>query len=117
VPSARARLTIASYGTSVAQLAAFLAAAGMPTSPTSIAREHVGAFMTDLLARWKPATAHNRYRALRSSRRMSRRAARGRDRLGDIGPGKKLVYKIPYQLVVVVGVTGQIRYADQPQSS
>ncbi len=29
-------------------------------------REHVEAFITDLLERWKPATAHNRYRALNS---------------------------------------------------
>jgi site-specific recombinase XerD len=58
--------TISTYGTSVAQLAAFLAAKGMPTSPGAITREHVEAFITDLLGRWKPATAHNRYRALRS---------------------------------------------------
>jgi site-specific recombinase XerD len=32
----------------------------------AITREHVEAFIADLLERWKPATAHNRYRALRS---------------------------------------------------
>jgi site-specific recombinase XerD len=58
--------TISTYGISVAQLAAFLRAQGMPTSPAAITREHVEAFITDLLSRWKPATAHNRYRALRS---------------------------------------------------
>lgn len=58
--------TIATYAISVGQLRAFLALQGMPTSPAAICREHVEAFITDLLARWKPATAHNRYRALRS---------------------------------------------------
>jgi site-specific recombinase XerD len=58
--------TLATYGTAAAQLAAFLARQGMPTSPQAISREHVEAFITDLLGRFKPATAHNRYRALRS---------------------------------------------------
>jgi len=58
--------TIATYGISVGQLAAFLRQQGMPTSPAAITREHVEAFITDLLGKWKPATAHNRYRALRS---------------------------------------------------
>jgi site-specific recombinase XerD len=43
-----------------------MARAGMPLSPGAMTREHVEAFITDLLERWKPATAHNRYRALRS---------------------------------------------------
>ncbi len=34
----------------------------MPTAPTSITREHVEAFITDILERRKPTTAHNRYR-------------------------------------------------------
>src|SRR5690606_32137749 len=50
--------------TSVGKLRAFLRDQGMPTSPAAITREHVEAFITDLLARWKPTTAHNRYRAL-----------------------------------------------------
>ena len=58
--------TISTYGTSVAQLTGFLREHGMPMAPSTIAREHVEAFITDLLARWKPATAHNRYRACRS---------------------------------------------------
>lgn len=58
--------TIATYGISVGQLRRFLAESGMPTSPAGIAREHVESFITALLAKWKPATAHNRYRALRS---------------------------------------------------
>jgi site-specific recombinase XerD len=56
--------TLSTYSTSVGQLARFLAAEGMPTSPMAITREHVEAFITDLLERWKPATAHNRYRAV-----------------------------------------------------
>ncbi len=58
--------TLSTYGTSVHQLARFLAERGMPTAPSAITREHVEAFITDLLERWKPATAHNRYRALNS---------------------------------------------------
>lgn len=54
--------TISTYGTAVAQLARFLEHQGMPTAPPTIRREHVEAFITDLLERWKPATAHNRYR-------------------------------------------------------
>ncbi len=58
--------TLETYGEAVRLLARFLAAQGMPTSPAVIAREHLESFIADLLARWKPATAHNRYRALRS---------------------------------------------------
>jgi site-specific recombinase XerD len=58
--------TLSTYGTSARQLAAFLADRGMPTTPAGITREHVEAFVSDLLTRWKPATAHNRYRALRT---------------------------------------------------
>lgn len=54
--------TIATYSAAVSQLGAFLSAHGMPASPAAIRREHVEAFITDLLERWKPATAHNRYR-------------------------------------------------------
>lgn len=58
--------TIETYTQAVGLLRRFLARQGMPTSPQAITREHVEAFVTDLLDRWKPATAHNRYRALRS---------------------------------------------------
>lgn len=54
--------TISTYTTAVGQLATFLAAQGMPSAPAAITREHVEAFITALLARWKPTTAHNRYR-------------------------------------------------------
>ena len=58
--------TISTYTEAVQQLAAYLAAQGMPSAPPAIRREHVEAFITYLLGRWKPATAHNRYRGLRS---------------------------------------------------
>ena len=58
--------TLSTYSTSTHQLSAFLIGRGMPTSPAAINREHVEAFITDLLQRWKPTTAHNRYRALSS---------------------------------------------------
>ena len=38
----------------------------MPRDVESMTREHVEAFITDLLERWKPATANNRYRGLQS---------------------------------------------------
>ena len=58
--------TLSTYSASVRRLSAFLAERRMPTSPPAITREHVEAFVSDLLEHWKPATAHNRYRALRS---------------------------------------------------
>lgn len=58
--------TIQTYTESLGQLDAYLEAQGMPTDPLHIKREHVEAFIADLLERWKPATAHNRYRALNS---------------------------------------------------
>ena len=58
--------TLATYSAAVRGLDAFLAAQVMPQSVGSIHREQVEAFITSLLERWKPATAHNRYRALRA---------------------------------------------------
>lgn len=54
--------TIATYTTSAAQLETYLAAAGMPTRVGAIRREHVEAFIADLLSHKAPATAHNRFR-------------------------------------------------------
>ena len=54
--------TIQTYTTAVEQLAAYLAAAGMPTRVAHVKREHVEAWITDLLARRAPTTAHNRFR-------------------------------------------------------
>jgi len=53
--------TIETYIESSRQLAAFLEAKGMPTDIGAIRREHVESFITDLLERFKPATASNRF--------------------------------------------------------
>ncbi len=54
------------YTESARQLARFLAERGMPQDVANISREHVEAFVTHLLDRWKPATAHNRFRGCQS---------------------------------------------------
>jgi site-specific recombinase XerD len=56
--------TMKTYAEAVRTLDAFLREQGMPTDVTVISREHVEAFITDQLARWRPATAANRYRGL-----------------------------------------------------
>jgi site-specific recombinase XerD len=56
--------TITGYGESARQFVAFLRRQGMPSTAAEIGREHVEAFMEELLGLWKPATANNRYRAL-----------------------------------------------------
>lgn len=48
------------------QLAEHLEQSGMPTRATLIKREHVESFITSLLERRSPATANNRYRALKA---------------------------------------------------
>lgn len=53
------------YLISLGRLAAFLAERGMPTDVAAIRREHLESFIEDLLARWKPATAANRYSGIR----------------------------------------------------
>jgi site-specific recombinase XerD len=58
--------TIDTYTAAVGQLARYLGDTGMPTSPGALTREHVEAFIRHQLEHNKPATAHNRYRALRS---------------------------------------------------
>jgi hypothetical protein len=60
----RSARTVETYMAAVRQLVAFLAARGMPTTATSLRREHVESYMEHVLARWKPATASVRYRAL-----------------------------------------------------
>ena len=54
------------YTESAHQLACFLTEQGMPQDVASITREHVEAFITHLLERWKPATANNRFRGCQS---------------------------------------------------
>lgn len=56
--------TLKTYAEAVRTLAGFLTERGMPTNVAAITREHVEAFITDQLARWRPATAANRYRGL-----------------------------------------------------
>lgn len=58
--------TVRTYWESVSQFATYLGKMGMPTSPAAITREHVESFVADLLAKWKPLTAANRYRGLQS---------------------------------------------------
>src|SRR5439155_26396599 len=56
--------TLKTYAEAVRTLSGFLAERGMPTDVAVITRENVEAFITDQLARWRPATAANRYRGL-----------------------------------------------------
>jgi hypothetical protein len=51
--------TIQSYTESTQLLAKFLTEQALPTSVVTIQREHLEAFISSLLKRWKPATAHN----------------------------------------------------------
>jgi len=60
----RSPRTVQTYLEAVTQLARFLEAAGIPREAAALRREHLQSFMTDLLARHKPATASNRFRAL-----------------------------------------------------
>lgn len=57
--------TVQSYLEAGQQLAAFLDARGMPTAATSIRREHIEAFLVDVLRRHSASTGANRYRSLR----------------------------------------------------
>ena len=56
--------TIETYGESIRQFIKFLAREGTAVPPSSITREQIEGFITELLNKWKPATANNRYRAL-----------------------------------------------------
>ena len=53
------------YLDGLTRLAVFLADRGMPTDVSAIRREHLEAFIEDQLARWKPATAANRFSSIR----------------------------------------------------
>lgn len=56
--------TLVTYGGALTLFERFLVEQGMPLEVAHIRREHVEAFIADLLARYRPATAANRYRAL-----------------------------------------------------
>ncbi len=62
----KAAKTVVTYFEGIDGLKRFLVDHGMPTDPESITREHIQEYITDLLSRYKPATASVRYRALRS---------------------------------------------------
>ena len=69
--------TVETYGDGIRLFGEFLAEQGMPADVAHVRREHVEAFIAALLARWKPATASNRYRALQVFFRWL--GGRGRD--------------------------------------
>lgn len=56
--------TVQTYGEALRLFDEFLVARGMPLAVAHIRREHVETFMAELLARYRPATASNRYRSL-----------------------------------------------------
>jgi site-specific recombinase XerD len=56
--------TIEAYTDAVRLLATYCQAHGQPILAGELRREHIQDFIADQLARWKPATAHNRYRGL-----------------------------------------------------
>jgi site-specific recombinase XerD len=56
--------TIEAYTDAVRLLATCCQAHGHPLLAGELRRDHVQAFIADQLARWKPTTAHNRYRGL-----------------------------------------------------
>src|ERR671935_1597164 len=56
--------TVEAYTDAVRFLADFCAAHGHPLTVNALTREHLELFIAHQLARWKPATAHNRYRGL-----------------------------------------------------
>jgi integrase/recombinase XerD len=56
--------TIEAYTDAVRLLATYCQSHGSPLLAGELQREHIQDFTADQLARWKPATAHNRYRGL-----------------------------------------------------
>ena len=56
--------TVEAYTDAVRFLALYCEAHGKPLLARRVQREHIQDFIADQLARWKPATAHNRYRSL-----------------------------------------------------
>jgi len=60
----RSDRTIETYGESVRQFIKFLARKEVIATPSEITRRQIQDFINELLAKWKPATANNRYRAL-----------------------------------------------------
>jgi len=62
----KAPRTVESYAEALRLFEAFLRRGRFPVDVALIERPHVEAFLTDILAKWKPATAANRYRSLQA---------------------------------------------------
>jgi site-specific recombinase XerD len=60
----KSRKTIETYSEAARLFLAFLTRQHMPTEASEVRREHVESFIAELLEKFKPATASNRYRAL-----------------------------------------------------
>ena len=58
--------TFTAYVGATKQLHRYLIDQGMPLDVANIRREHLEHFINDLLERYKPATANNRYRGIQS---------------------------------------------------
>ncbi len=58
--------TVESYGQAVRQLALYLEAQGRLAGPAEVTRADVQDFLSDLLIRWRPATALSRHKGLRA---------------------------------------------------
>ena len=58
--------TVKAYMEALRLLDRFLADHGMPQDAITVRREHVETFISAVLAKWKPNTAHNRYRSLQA---------------------------------------------------
>src|SRR4029450_3236088 len=63
--------TVEAYTDAVRFLALYCEAHGKPILARQLRREHIQDFIADQLARWKPATAHNRYRSLHAFFRLA----------------------------------------------
>jgi hypothetical protein len=63
--------TVEAYTDAVRFLALSCQAHGHPILDGELRREHIQDFIADQLGRWKPATAHNRYRGLHASFRWA----------------------------------------------
>ena len=60
----KSQRTIQTYGEALERFQAFAHLAGMPPGVANVRREHIEAFIEDLLRRFKPNTAANRFKGL-----------------------------------------------------
>jgi site-specific recombinase XerD len=86
--ASRSPRTAETYTEAVEQFARFLSERGMPLVVANIRREHVEEFITALRARWKSATANNRYRSLQAFFRYL-------DEEGELGQGNPMAKMKP----------------------